>query len=363
MEPADRLVTLLADEISLKELMSYERSEDKVYGVKRNSLGNYEYPCSALVLMATGVRKKWRQALAYFFAPSAIPGTQVKSYLLECISRLKATGFTVVNDTSDQGSNFDSVLPLLGVTVERPFFYHEGLKIHITPDPPHLIKSSRNALLGHDILTLDGLASWVHLSKFYDMEKSQMIRSAPKLSDAHLEPPAIYGKMVVRYATQILSHSVAAGIDTYIAQGLLPAEAKATSKYCHRMNDIFDILNSSQVRAILPFKCALTTQSNATFNYIRESIAWLQSMKIIGKDGKEITDNFRWPKGMIMALNSVKGLVFHLKENYDQEYLCTRRLCQDPLENYFSIIRGKNGFNPNPSILTFMQSYKITQCT
>ena len=192
--------------------------------------------------------------------------------------------------------------------------------------------------MSHDILTLDGLASWKHLRQFYELEKGFLVKSAPRLTDAHLDPPPIYGKMVVRYATQILSHSVASGIETYIAQGLMPQEAMATSKYCRRMNDLFDILNSSQVRAIQPFKCALTVNSHATFNFMRQSIAWLQKMKIIGKEGEDITHHFRWPRGLIMALNSVKSLVFHLKENYGQEYLCTRRLCQDPLENYFSII-------------------------
>ena len=307
MKSEDRLVSLMADEISLKELVCYDRSEDKVYGVKRNSSGTYEYPCSALVLMAAGVRKKWRQALAYFFHPTAVPGTEAKSYLLECTSRLKSAGFIVVNNTSDQGSNFNAVVTLLGVTPERPFYFYEGLKIHVTPDPPHIFKSSRNSLKGYNILTLDGLASWTHLRVFYALEKASMVRSAPKITDAHLDPPPIYGKMKVSYATQILSHSVASGIETYVALGKMPKEALATSKYCQRMNDLFDILNSSQVRSPCPYKCALTVNSNATFKFIDESIEWLKSMQIIGKDGNNITNKFLWPKGLLRKKSGISS--------------------------------------------------------
>ena len=182
------------------------------------------------------------------------------------------------------------------------------------------------------------------------------------LSDEHLSPPPIYGKMVVRLATQILSHSVAVGIQTNVAMGLLPPQALATSKYCQRLNDIFDVLNSSKIKDVVPLRCALTVESHQTFQFMRESIEWLKNLKILDKNGKDCTANFRWIDGLITALNSVKQLTFYLYENFGQQYLCTRRLCQDPLENYYSLIRAKGGWNSKPSCLGFSQAYKVTQC-
>ena len=363
MAPTDRIVTLLADEISLKQLVLYEKSEDKVLGISRDAEGKYEFPCSALVFMVTGVNSRWKQALAYYFSTSAVPGSVVMEQFLQCILKVKACGFTVVNDTSDQGGNFSSVVNLLGVTPERPNFIHDGQVIRLTPDPPHLIKSGRNALLGHNIVTPEGTASWSHLDSFYEIEQSQRVRSAPRLTDNHLKPPAFYGKMVVRWASQILSHSVAVGITTYVSMGLLPPEALATSKYCQKLNDIFDILNTSRIRDAAPFKSALTVESHSTFQFIKDSIQWLKSLKILDKCGKDVTSKFRWIDGLITALNSVKELVFHLQQEYGIHFLLTRRLCQDPLENYFSIIRSKGGWNSKPSCLGFVQAYKITQCT
>jgi hypothetical protein len=195
MPSENRIVSLLADEVSLKELCDYDIQEDMVFGVKRAENGELFYPSSALVLMVTGVRAKWRQAVAFFFTKNAVPAAKLIPIVLECITKLQNNGLTVVNFTSDQGSNFSALLTLLGVSIQKPFFMHKGSKIFVTPDPPHLLKSVRNALMGHKIVTSDGTASWEHIKSFFEMERAQCVRTAPKLRHDHIEPPAIYGKM------------------------------------------------------------------------------------------------------------------------------------------------------------------------
>lgn len=362
MTEQDRIVTLLADEVSLKELCDYDIQEDKVFGVKRSADGKLFYPSSAMVLMVTGVRAKWRQAIAFFFTKNAMPAAQLSEVVFECVTKLQESGLTVVNFTSDQGSNFSSLLKSLGVSEKRPFFTHNDNKIFVTPDPPHLLKSIRNALMGHSIVTSDGTASWQHLQKFFEIERAQTVRTAPKLRNEHIEPPAIYGKMNVRLAAQVFSHSVAAGMRSFVAANFLPREALPTSEFCMKINHIFDVLNSSQKSAILPFQTALTVESQVTLAFIDEAIVWLKSFQIFDKKGKVVNSNFRCIEGTILALTSVKHLVYHLHEKAGFRYLLTRRLCQDSLENYFALIRQKNGFNANPSCLAFTRSYKITQC-
>jgi hypothetical protein len=320
MPPEDTIVTLLADEISLKELCDYNVNEDQVYGVKRSADGKIIHPSSALVLMVTGVRAKWRQAVAYTFSKNAIPNSDLLTIVRECIARLKHCGLTVVNFTSDQGSNFSGFLSAMGVSPSHPYFVHDGQQIFVTPDSPHLLKSIRNALMGHDIVTSDGRASWKHLHSFYELDKAQWIRMAPKLINEHLEPPPIYGKMNVKLAAQVFSATVAAGIQTHVATSSLPADTLVTGKFCLKMNNVFDILNISQKSAILPFQSALTVESEEALTLIDSAILWFKSFNILDKQGKVVNSKFRCIGGIILALTSVKNLVFYLRDVYGLDY-------------------------------------------
>jgi hypothetical protein len=157
----------------------------------------------------------------------------------------------------------------------------------------------------------------------FELEKEQSVRTAPKLRHEHIEPPPLYGKMNVKLAAQ---------------------------------------LNSSKENAILPFQRGITVNSQKTLAFIEEAILWLKSFKILDKKGKIVNNNFRCVNGAVLALTTVRELLFFLHETEGLTYLLTRRLCQDSLESYFSIIRQKNGFNSNPSCFAFSKSYKITQC-
>ena len=361
LKEKERIVTLLADEISLKENCDYDRKHDKIFGVQRKDDGSIVYPSNALVFMIAGVCKKFRQAVAYFFNENAMPGSDFHPMLLDCITRIEECGFKVVKFTSDQGSNLHSVLDKLQVTPEgSQYFMHNGHAVYVSADPPHLVKSVRNTLYnGYTIETSYGKASWKYIKDFYDIDCAQNVRLAPRLTDNHVKLPPIWGKMKVKLATQIFSNSVATGMHTYIARGLLPYEAMATADFCAHMNNIFDILNSSTQFSVAPHKRALRHDTDMA--YINQSIAWLKSFRIINKEGTCVNAKFRCVDGLVLALNCLKGLMFYLHNMHGLDYLLTRRLCQDPLENYFSLIRQKSGFNQNPSCLAFKHSYKSTQ--
>lgn len=57
--------------------------------------------------------------------------------------------------------------------------------------------------------------SWRYVRDFYDKDKHQGISLAPKLTDPHIEKCG-YSDMKVKYAAQIFSHTVAAGVYTQI---------------------------------------------------------------------------------------------------------------------------------------------------
>ena len=373
MEPRDRVISLLADEMSLKELLQYEKSEDKIWGVQKKN-GRYTFPSTALVFMASGMKKPWRQALSYNFAKGAMPGKQLVTLIKECILKLHHCGLRVANITTDQGSNFGTLLKAFGVTPDSPSFLFDGHMIHITPDPPHLIKSARTALYNHTFVTKEGEASWDHIRLFYEHDKLNVVRKHPNLTPDHLDPPPIWGKMKVRLASQVLSLSTAKGIRAYVATSeVFDKNALATASCCEMFNNIFDVMNSSVKEGSTMYKSGLSPNSKASFAFIDQAIDWLENLTVWGENKNEedeekkkekinITDNFKWIKGMIMALNSIKELTLHVCIDLGFDFFLTRRLNQDPLENYFGIIRQKNGFNSNPTCLGFSHSFKIIQC-
>lgn len=70
---------------------------------------------------------------------------------------------------------------------------------------------------------------------------------APKLSDAHVYPTN-FQKMKVKYATQVLSATVAASLNAYIGREL-PSEAIFTVEFIDKMDKLFDLFNSSKFGA------------------------------------------------------------------------------------------------------------------
>ncbi len=360
MEQRDRLATLLLDEISLREHCQYDQNEDKIIGVKRQKDGSFSYMSYALVTMVTGLKAKWRQTLSYFFSKGGMNAQELMNVVHKTITKLDEVGIKVMNVTCDQGSNNTSLLSLMNVSPDKPYFELLGRKIYCTPDPPHLIKSCRNCLFEHNIMTEDGLASWTHLRAFYNQDKLNVIKMAPKLTDNHLEPPPVYGKMVVRWATQVLSHSVAKGMQACIQNTTLSKMVSPTSYFCEKFDTIFDLMNSSRRHDPKPFKRGLTPDSVDQLNFIQVAIKYIRSLKVMDKDGKIINNKFRWMEGMVMALNSIKGLAIQLCTYEGFDFLLTRRLNQDGLENYFSIIRQRNGFDHRPTCYGFITAYKIT---
>jgi hypothetical protein len=74
-----------------------------------------------------------------------------------------------------------------------------------------------------------------------------------------------------------------------------------------------------------------------------------------------VSENTRRPNclnGIALTLNAIYYLLSDLKtEGY--EYVNTRRLQQDPLENTFSFIRLKGGWNKNPSTRNFRNNFRF----
>ncbi len=360
LKEEDRICCMMLDEISLKERVDYNASTDKVVGFSPCSGAKVEFTTNSLVLLVSGVRGHFRQAFAHFFWKNAIPGEKVLAIVHEALDKLKEIGLTVKVITTDQGPNFVSLFNQLGVHKKKPYFVHSGRKVYCMADVPHLLKSTRNCLSRNTIETSTGEAHWNVILEFYNKDKDMKdARMAPKLKKVHFDLEARGMKMKVKWAAQTLSRTVSAGIRTYSHFGQLGEHAIATATFVTNINNLFDAMNSSRQRGITKFKSGITCQDNdPLLPFLQEMDTWLSSWKIINQRGENITSKFKFRDGWQMNIAAIKDLVVELRKDFNFEYLLTRKLCTDPLENLFAIIRSARGLERNPGPFGFTQTLK-----
>lgn len=97
-------------------------------------------------------------------------------------------------------------------------------------------------MLKYNLKFYDKFASWLYIVQFYLKDSKQWIKTAPKLTPCHIEPNN-FSKMKVKYAVQVFSNHVAAGMCTLNSFNCLPSEAIGTIEFIDRFDKLFDILN------------------------------------------------------------------------------------------------------------------------
>lgn len=216
----EKMVVLSFDEMQVRPKLSYVPTDDIVEGTEDfGDLGRSQSPADhALVFMARGVSNRWKQPIGYFLSQGPTLARVMQPLLESCIRKLRLAGFIVVASVCDMGTPNQELFKNLGVTTDSPMFSVDGENVVALHDVPHLLKCIRNTLLRGDVGADGKLASWNHIRQFYAVDSKRTIRSAPKLTQKHVFPGA-FQKMKVRYATQILSRTVAAGISMYSAFG------------------------------------------------------------------------------------------------------------------------------------------------
>ena len=219
-------------------------------------------------------------------------------------------------------------------------------------DPPHLMKSVRNNLVKHDFLVDGNKISWKYITEFHNFDSQLQIRMAPKLTKKHIELPP-FAAMRVCLAAEALSHTVAAGISTYVALGM-PDEAIHTAEFVEAVDGLFDCFNSRNLRDNKPLHRPITDNSQSShWTHLQKCAELLHTLKICGS-----TASVPCVGGWLMNINALQIIWSVLKSEYKISFLLTSRLNQDSLENLFSIIRGRGGHRDNPGPVHFQSAFK-----
>ena len=352
MKAADRQCALIFDEMSIKQFLTYNRQFDFVEGFQDlGFVGKSKFVANhAMAFMVRGLSSKWKQTIGYFLSSGPVSGENLQTLIKDAIDRLTSVGLSVKVTICDQGSNNRKFVDLCGVTLEKPYFTHNNQKIYVMYDPPHLLKSIRNNLKSSGFIYKGEKVKWDYVSQFYEKDVKSKLRLAPKLTDDHLETPP-FAKMRVPLAAQVLSHSVAAGINTYCQLGELPKEAQTTADFIEHMDQVFNAMNSRSVASSQKMGHAVS-QSSKHLEFFENSLQFFDDLKV------DSSNTIYCVNGWKLSIKATMELWHDLHNDHEYGFLLTNRLNQDCIENLFSIIRGKGGHRVNPSSMEFRAAFR-----
>lgn len=354
MSETDKNIVLLFDEISIRPDLEYDQVNDVIDGFSQiNKNRNSTIAQYINVFMIRGLFKQYKYAFAYHATEKSMDGEVTKEVLMEAIKALFDVGFKVRAVVCDQGPNNRKCFRLLNVSKENPFFFYENYKIFALYDSPHLFKSARNNLLSCNLDTPDGTATWKVPTEIFESEKFKTTKLCPKITAQHIYPNN-FQKMRVKYATQIFSRTVAAGIKTMIDFNIFSDESKSnaasTASFFEKFDRLFDNLNSKLLYDPNPHKSALK-KCNVVHVNLNFMLEYLDTIKSSPKKTMYCFNGLiQTIRGILLLLDSIE------EENTKTDFILTSRLNQDPLENFFSIIRQSGGNNHNPSVHEFSKT-------
>lgn len=344
------------DEMYIKEFLEYSKEYDFIEGFQ--DLGPYgrinkSANCS-LVFMACGIYSQWKLPVAYFLSHSRVNKMILKDLIIDVVNKLFDVGLFPKLIVCDQDASNQSVLKLLNISEDNPFFNVNDHKIFSLFDVPHLLKSVRNNLIGACFQKNDLIFSFKDIKDTYNLDKlSKKNKALVKITDAHIYPTA-FQKMQVKLAAQVLSHAMSSAIRTSVATGQLSSKtAMDTANFIEFINNLFDCLNSESLFSNNPYNSALT-HSGIVKTFLLDASKYFLNLKKI-KNGK-----ISQPpcfKGFTQTINGILQFFEEEKSN-NIAFLMTNKLNQDSLEKLFSIIRQKGEYNKNPTSKTIRTSIK-----
>lgn len=302
------------------------------------------------VVMARGLIGKWKQPIYTDFDQKITP-----AILNEICSRLHEIGYEVVACVSDCGGGNVGLWRALNISFEKPWFVHPDSKknIYVFADAPHLLKLTRNWLLDTGFIFGDGtVINKEPLEKLVNYTDFELNVSF-KISHAHLNCEKTQ-RQNVRLASELLSHTTATALKHYnISLGR--KLAIDTGNFIELVNSWFDVMNSYRANVpFFPIKCGYGLHLESQ-NFILDKM--YDTVKNMLCTGKTSLQTFQ--KGILMSINSLKGLQKDLAERYSLPYILTHRVNQDALENFFSQLRTRGGLDDHPSPLNALHRMRM----
>lgn len=363
MLSSEKKCIILFDEMAIKRNLEYNKKLDIIEGFQDlGKFGRKPVPANqALAVMIRGIYSPWKLPIAYFVSEDGVTANNLKDILTETFRKVKESGFEPVGMTCDLSRRNKQFYDMLGVSVERPYFFLDNQKYYAFFDAPHLLKCVRNNFIAHDFLLNGKFIRFSDIKKVYELDKqSDTGKALIKLTDIHLNPNN-FQKMSVKLAAQLLSHSVYAAIKTALRTGqLVSITGENTAFFVKTVDEMFDALNSTRIYSKKPCNRVLSLDNPEVLSALNNAYVLFENVNMVNSKG-----NLTRPpsfNGILQTINAVKAFATEEREK-GQKFLFTGRLIQDPLENQFSVFRQKGGYNRNPTVLSFRSAFKLNIVT
>lgn len=132
-------------------------------------------------------------------------------------------------------------------------------------------------------------------------------------------------------------------------------EGYATAKILDLFNKLFDSVNAHEIKSNTPLRVAVTKNSGH-YSFWYDAIKQLQNIKFIDKRTRKPVST----PSLNNWITTIKGFqkLWAIVNKAGIKSFKTRNCNQDPLENFFGLIRSHNRRNVNPTCSNFESSFK-----
>jgi hypothetical protein len=210
LKPENRVCVVLWDEMSMNELVQYDKLQDCLEGIEDMGRTRRLLPATeALVVMISGIRESWSFLVSFYFSNSNTKSDKLQEIVVRNIESLLTIGFRVRMGICDMSFTNQGLYRRLKVTEDSPFIEVKNSKIYLVHDTPHLIKLVRNNLMSKNFQYYQNqtdkvqTAKWRDIVLFYENDTKLLPRTAPKLTKLRICVKD-FTKGKVKLATQII---------------------------------------------------------------------------------------------------------------------------------------------------------------
>lgn len=166
MKPGCDHCVLLFDEVALRRQLLYNQHKDQIDGYQDHGIHGRSCGLAnqALVFMLVGLKRKWKQPVAFYLSSGSTSGIRLHVIVKEVLKACFEIGLKVLGTICDMGANNVKAVNLLKEQEYNAYFTFEDRQVAVVYDPCHLLKCYRNNLRKYDV-TYDMKSSIVGFNK------------------------------------------------------------------------------------------------------------------------------------------------------------------------------------------------------
>ncbi|KAH8033536.1 hypothetical protein HPB51_013613 [Rhipicephalus microplus] len=365
----EKMGSLIVDEMSLKQALTYEKKGDKVHGLvemggleKEVGIQN-ELATHLLAFVFVGLSTHYTLPVGYYFTQS-VKGDHLHQLTLEVIKSIEEAGFQVVRLVADNHASNKKMFTMLGNGRMMPVVPHPmdmNRRLFLSFDHCHILKNLRNQMLSTKrVLFNNGhYYSPTYLRKLLDItEKQSSFKLVRNLTQKHVYPTN-FEKLSVKRAVEVFSPQAC------IRKGVTSA-LRYLLQYGRRFG-IFgfeDCLPTIELMEMIFKWFTIHNIRNTTFHVVSrdqnrmpfsspddDRLIWLEqeflpffaAWKAAAPHKRAFISLETYEALQLTTMSTVQCTQFLIRSGF--LYVLTAKFSSDPVEALFSTIRQLQGSN------------------